>query len=173
MFAAMLFAVVPLVGCHDNSPISDSITGLQGEQAGTSKDGGGLIGIDEKDITSLGGTMRVSSTTLVVPAGAVDWKYKCTFKLYAMMPPAGLANALKRVYDFGPEGTQFQIGATLTVPFSDTDLGSGDPTLLKCYYYNTRTGRYEVQETIVDTFNKRFLVVINHFSQYAFGRVTE
>ncbi len=172
LFAALLFGILPLMGCHENSPVTDSVTGLQ---TGTSmeKDGGNLIGVDVKDISQLGGTMKVSQTILVVPARAVDWTYKCTFRLYAMLPPAGLASALKRVYDFGPEGTEFALPAILTVPFSDTDLGTADPSLLKCYYYNTSTRRYEVQATIVDRVNKKFIVEINHFSQYAFGRVTD
>lgn len=170
MFAALLFGVLPLMGCHENSSGTDSITGLQTGPS-LEKDGDDLIGMDVKNISRLGGTMLVSKTTLVVPPRAVYRTYQCTFKLYAKMPPDGLRNALKRVYDFGPEGLEFERPSTLTVPFDDTDLGTADPSLLKCYYYNTSRRRYEEQPTIVDRANRRFIVAINHFSQYAFGRV--
>ncbi len=69
------------------------------------------------------------------------------------------------MYEFGPEGEEFATPISLMVPFDDTDLGSEDPTVLKCYYYRKSTKRYEEQSTTVDTVNKRFVVALHHFSR--------
>ncbi|MEK9136254.1 MAG: hypothetical protein AAB393_03960 [Bacteroidota bacterium] len=116
---------------------------------------------------TLGGIVRLSSSSLTILPGAVNTSVLVTWELRVVTPP-GLEGALKRVYEFGPDGTQFNIPAILRVSFLDAGLGVNDARQYRFYYWNGAA--WEAQPTQVDMQNRQFIVQLNHFSAYAFGR---
>jgi hypothetical protein len=116
---------------------------------------------------TLGGIVRLSSSSLTILPGAVNASVIVTWELRVVTPP-GLEGALKRVYEFGPDGTQFNTPAVLRVSFSDAGLGINDARQYRFYYWNGAA--WEAQPTQVDMQNRQFIVQLNHFSAYAFGR---
>jgi hypothetical protein len=84
--------------------------------------------------------------------------------------PAGLTEPLSREYYLQPHGLEFydNAPASMKVSFSAAGLGSRNPSLYRCYWDSL--GTWVVQPTVVDIPNQRFIVVLHHFSRYAFGR---
>jgi len=117
----------------------------------------------------LGGTLPILNSSLVVPPFAVLTPLLATWEL-RVETPVGLSDPLSRIYEFWPDGTIFLRSTSLNVSFVDAGLGSRNPYDYRCYYFNEQTGSWEVQPTIVDMQNQRFVVTIDHFSRYAFGR---
>jgi len=118
---------------------------------------------------SNGGTLDLLHSRFVVPPNAVTRTTRIAWVLRAETPD-GLPGALNRVYDFGPEGLVFQVPGTLYVSFGDAGLGNNNPNLYTFYYFNEATQNWEPQPTAVDVGNNRFVVTLQHFSRYAFGR---
>lgn len=118
-----------------------------------------------------GGTFNILRSSLSAPPGAVTTPTPVSLDITVCVPE-GLPNGLDRVYDFLPEGTIFQIPVTFRVAFEDAGLEVEDtyPGLIKFYYFNPSTNLWEVQPTQVDWENQQFVVQLNHFSRYGFGR---
>lgn len=118
-----------------------------------------------------GGALDILRSSFSAPPGAVSAPTLISLDI-TVATPQGLPNGLERVYDFFPEGTTFQIPVTLRVAFEDAGLEVEDtyPGLIKFYYFNPSTNAWEVQPTQVDWENQQFVVQMNHFSRYGFGR---
>ena len=75
--------------------------------------------------------------------------------------------------DFGPGGTQFDIAATITIPYTDaqlSSLGITEENGLSVYYYNLSTYAWEkVPGATVDTASRIVSVPTTHFSIYTIG----
>lgn len=86
--------------------------------------------------------------------------------------PSGIGRVGK-VVDFSPGGLTFENKATLKIPYRDSDLeryGISDPELLKVYYYNPWTEKWEeLGDKSVDTVSKLVVVQVDHFSFYTLG----
>ncbi|HEX9657981.1 MAG TPA: hypothetical protein VGB89_13830 [Bacteroidota bacterium] len=120
-------------------------------------------------ITSLGGTINLLGASLVIPAGALLDTTMITFDLTETMP-IGLPGATRRVYDFGPEGSIFQVPITFYVPFDDAGITGEKVPNLRLYWFDPATNSWVRQPTESDWTNRRFVATLSHFSRYAFGR---
>jgi len=67
-----------------------------------------------------------------------------------------------RLFDFSPDGLVFQRPAVLTL---DTDLPPN--TVLKLYYLNPKTGRWQLEQAAVTNGDGVVVFMIKHFSKYA------
>jgi hypothetical protein len=116
-----------------------------------------------------GGTLMLSYSRLVIPSGAVTGN---TLVGWAQLnqTPADLPGALPRTYVFAPHGLSFLVSCKAYISFFDAGLGLQNPHQVKLYYYNESTGKWEPQETRVNILTMQFIVTLNHFSRYAFGR---
>lgn len=133
-----------------------------------------LLGEDSKLITPIdGGTLQIRSSKLTVPPGALALPTTIIFRILTIDPPKGIRNALKRVITFSPDGLVFLRPCTLEINAQELggDLAS-NKRALTCFYYNPLTQRYQPQATAFKNENGgKYIVTINHFSAYAFGRV--
>jgi hypothetical protein len=126
---------------------------------------------------SAGGTIAlvtapniILDSRLTFPPQSVVAPETVTFSLYQEVPPPGLVAPLNRGYYFTPDGVTFQEPCTLHVSFVDANVGSNDPTLYRCYYYNQQTTQWVLQQTTAVLSRQEFVVPLSHFSRYAFGR---
>ena len=117
----------------------------------------------------LGGTLNLSKSRLVVPPLAVLIPTLVNFSIITAAPE-GLPGALNRVYEFSPDGLIFLLPSSLYISFSDAGVGNEDPSLYRFYYFNESQNRWESQPTQVDMSHGQYIVTLNHFSRYAFGR---
>ncbi len=180
--ALVLTLVFAVWGCQDDTTTTPGSQPVTGQKLATARNSDTLIiilpdsvlGVDTKLILPLvGGTLNVRACAFQVPAGALLTPLALRFELVANQPPKGLNDACNRIFKFGPDFTTFERTCILTVPFDELGLDQKDPSKFACYYYNVARRRYEIQPTSVDVTNRRYQVKVNHFSQYAFGRVDE
>jgi hypothetical protein len=143
---------------------------LNGQSADNGQYDHGLLGSATKLVFPvLGGTLRLLHSTLVLLPGslsnpvAVSWSIEYD-------EPTGLTEALPRTYRFSPEGLVFQIPAKAFISFEDAGLGKRNPYAYTFYYFNESTRTWEKQETQVNLLLHQYVVTMNHFSRYAFGR---
>lgn len=126
-----------------------------------------------------GGMLSLFGSRLVVPPDAVDSVMGLSFSIWESVPE-GLPNALERIYEFYPDGTDFEIPAVLDVAFSDAGFGleeslqkapSYNASRLWLYYFDEEDHIWELQREVqIDWMNRRLSVQLEHFSRYAFGR---
>ena len=116
-----------------------------------------------------GGTLVISQSSVVIPAGAVTGNVMVAWAMLDRTPP-DLPDALPRTYIFAPHGINFLVPIKVYISFDDAGLGQGTPFWTKFYCFNESTGVWEEQETRYNLFSKQFIVTLNHFSRYAFGR---
>ena len=116
-----------------------------------------------------GGTLNLLTSRLVIPNGALDSTRTISFRI-TNASPQGLPGSTNRVFDFGPDGTAFQVPVTLYVSFQDAGMEGEKVRPLRFYYYNTSTSSWEIQPTEVDWRTGELVVTLSHFSRYAFGR---
>lgn len=116
-----------------------------------------------------GGSLSILHSSFSVPAGAVHDTTLVSLTVTAALPQ-DLPNALPRVYEFGPEGTQFSSATTFSVAFDDAGYTTSDvyPGLIVFKYFDRTTNTWVPQPTQVDWTNHRFIVQLSHFSRYAF-----
>jgi hypothetical protein len=120
-----------------------------------------------------GATLQIRSTILTIRPGALQLPTLVTFSMWNVTPPRGLRDAPNRVFSFFPHGLLFGTPSTLVVPFAELGVTRQNAAGLACYYYNELTRKYERQPTTIDYNNEVFIVQLNHFSQYAFGRLNK
>lgn len=116
-----------------------------------------------------GGTLHLLNSSLVVAPGALLSTTNFSWTI-ASRVPQGLPGALRREYEFGPEGTTFQIPVNVYISFADAALEGNDPYQFQFYYYDPESNAWVIQSRKVDLTNERFVVRLQHFSRYAFGR---
>lgn len=68
---------------------------------------------------------------------------------------------------FGPHGLQFRVPAKLELSYKAADLGGVIEQNLRVFYYNERSGVWELIGGKVDIKKKVIRVAIHHFSRYA------
>jgi hypothetical protein len=123
-----------------------------------------------------GGTLQTASAdTLSVPAGALtsDTVLTSTLQPAPQEAPTGLV-AIARAYDFGPDGTVFNIPVTAVFNYTDEDLAGGlvDPATLRVYVYDSLAQEWQLLGGTVDMVAKTITVQITHFSDFAiFGNM--
>lgn len=164
--------VVATSGCSDQHGISESPTSSAGQRMEKSiAELDTLIAEGINFIHPLvGGTVSLAGSSLEIPSDALLVPTMISAELRDAQPPAGLKEAPRRVFRFFPAGLQFQRNAFLYVAFDDIGIDDRSAYAFRCYYYNEATNQYEVQKTRVDFANRRYIVFIQHFSMYAFGR---
>jgi hypothetical protein len=116
-----------------------------------------------------GGVLHLLNSSLVVPPGAVANTMMLTFTISATVPP-GLPNACARILEFSPDGTTFQVPATLRVsPYDLGFEGQGDEPIY-LYFFDETSATWKRQPNVVERINNEFVVQLFHFSRYAFAR---
>jgi len=68
--------------------------------------------------------------------------------------------------DFGPDGTQFQIPATLTISYEEADLTGIKPADLTISWFDPATNQWIDLGGTVDTKTKTVSVQVWHFTEY-------
>jgi hypothetical protein len=123
-------------------------------------------------VTPSGATLNLLNSSLVVPPGAVNATTDLTFTIMASMPQ-DLPNALGRIFEFGPDGTVFQVPITLSLAFSDAGHSGRSRELynIRFYYFDEINDTWmPEQDPQIDWANRRLIVELSHFSRYAFAR---
>lgn len=123
---------------------------------------------DPMKVGSGGGSVSNSDSTvtLSIPSGSLSSEVTFTVEETTSYP----GNAVGKVYDIGPEGTQFDLPATLTIKYDDTDLPSGaqeSELVLATVENNAWT---ELTSTI-DEQNNTVSAEISHLSMYGILRI--
>ncbi len=182
LLASCLIVLSLFLGCHhdgepsaplertgaaaqvNNGPVTDQLDALSLPDS--------LVGFSVSLVKPLfGATLNVATTSFTVPSGAVLAPQWISYTVVRKTPPPGMLDMPRRVFRFHPDGLVFLRPCQLIVPFDELELGAIDPSTLTCCYYNPVTLTYEPQPTVVDLQGRRFIVQINHFSQYGFGRL--
>jgi hypothetical protein len=174
--AACLFAfafVFAISGCGNKHEITEPATSSAGrrvEKAALS-DLDTLIAEEAKFIQPLeGGTFALGACSFEIPPGALSLPALITAELRDALPPPGLKDAPRRVFRFFPAGLQFQRSAILYVSFDALGIDDRSAYGFRCYYYNAATQQHEAAKTRVDFAGRRYIVFLQHFSMYTFGR---
>jgi hypothetical protein len=116
------------------------------------------------------------TATVHFPENAVDVGYNAIIeKVASGTPPApGGLRLLGSSYDFvcfdgdGQPITEFNQPVTITIHYSDADLGDISEDSLQIFWYNTATGAWEaVTPCTVDKVNNTVTFQTTHFSQFA------
>jgi hypothetical protein len=117
---------------------------------------------------SSGGTLQTAfGDTLSVPPGALPSDTTVTLDTEPILTAQPVAVVpLPRAYNFGPAGLTFLIPATAVLSYTDSDLGSADPSSLRVYFFNTQTNSWDLLGGTVDTVAKTLTIELNHFSTY-------
>ncbi len=107
---------------------------------------------------STGGTLYFGEFTFYVPPGALDEdtiiSITQTSDSYIQM-------------DFGPDGTQFDPPATMTVSYATANLRNLKPSNLSISWFNTATNQWVNIGGTVDQVAKTVSVSISHFTRYS------
>ncbi len=182
-----LFALVALTGCDSDrtmdivSPGTDSpvspklgLPGLEVDPTFNPLDEDrideGVFGVTNGIVTTdSGGTLLISESTLEIPAGAVPGNMLVGWAMVDQAP-TDLGDPLPRTYIFAPHGIHFLVPVRLYVSFNDAGLFQKNPHSYSMYYYDESTGLWEKVDTRVNLATQQFVVTLNHFSRYAFGR---
>lgn len=111
-----------------------------------------------KSITaSNGGTVGVNEFKISIPAGALgnnaSISINCDDDLYLQA-------------DFGPDGTQFKVPATITISYANADLTEILPNDLSISWFDPATKQWINLGGNVDTKAKTVTVQVWHFTQY-------
>ena len=106
---------------------------------------------------STGGTLYLGEFKFYIPPGALDHDTVITITQtsdrYIEM-------------DFGPDGTQFDPPATMTISYATANLRNIKPANLSISWFNTATNQWVNIGGTVDTIAKTVSAPISHFTQY-------
>ena len=151
--------VIPVIP-DDTSGISiPVITGI-GTPVGNSVSK--MIGPGGGFIASADGMLELN-----IPAGALSVNTNITIQPTTNECPGGLG----LVYDLLPNGTKFNIPATLTFHYSDDSLEGTDPYFLFIAYQDSLLGwKADVTNRDIDTVGKKVMLDISHFTPYGKGQ---
>jgi hypothetical protein len=190
-FLAVGVLVFALAGCSDNQPLSpaaDQPNGLKAVasvesqfgadplsavpdsgtgQSGLAKGEGFIVcylasDTDSAEIGDDGGEINLcldeETSKLVIPKDALEQEVYIKAKAAVFGTPFGLV----RMYDFQPEGLQFQVPATL---YLSTTLPLN--AVIRLLYFNPLTGQWEIEQAASVDSNGVAVFQLNHFSKYA------
>lgn len=105
----------------------------------------------------LGGVVSVLDVTLEIPPLALERNTQITVDI----PDPSLY-----VYDFGPDGLQFQKAATITISYEYADLTNVDQSKIRLAWWDENAQQWIDQPCTVDPIAKKVVGPINHFSAY-------
>jgi hypothetical protein len=105
----------------------------------------------------LGGTISLVDMTLDIPANSLDRNTTITVD----MPDPDLY-----IYDFGPDGTQFSIPATITISYDYADLSNIDESKIRLGWWDEANGTWVTMPCAVDQSSNTVVGQIDHFSSY-------
>lgn len=118
----------------------------------------GLIDFTVKLISNtLGGTISLLDMTLDIPANSLDRMTSITVE----MP-----NPVLYIYDFGPDGLQFNIPATITISYDYADLSTVDESQIRLAWWDEANATWVAMPCTVDESSKTITGQIEHFSSY-------
>lgn len=106
------------VGCGDSD-------GGGGSAAGSGGSGGGAEPVAEMITATEGGEVATGGAALDIPAGALGEDTEITVEAVDKDGLAGEGNIASEVYDFGPDGTTFEMPVTLTIDFDASATPEG------------------------------------------------
>lgn len=171
-------ATVPLV--VGNNKISVNATDDRGttsyevtvvrQQAAGGGGGGGGGGVPANRVGTGGGTAKSAdgAVELTIPAGALSKNVDITIKkvdLDKVTKPSATLKFAGDVYEFGPEGTQFDKPVKMALKYDTSKLAGADESLLKIYKLSN--GSWVEVGGVVDKNNRTVTVEVNGFSKYA------
>ncbi|MDZ7361050.1 MAG: hypothetical protein ONB46_10030 [candidate division KSB1 bacterium] len=106
---------------------------------------------------SAGGTVSINELSISIPAGAVssdkNISINCNDNLYVQA-------------DFGPDGTQFNLPATITISYANADITGSTQANLSISWFDPAQGQWVDLGGTVDTKNKTVSVQVWHFTEY-------
>jgi hypothetical protein len=106
---------------------------------------------------STGGTISVNEFKISIPAGALSSNagisINCDDNLYLQA-------------DFGPDGTQFKVPATMTISYATADMTGILPAELSISWFDPSTNQWINLGGTVDTKAKTVSVPVWHFTEY-------
>lgn len=157
-----------LSGCPGGgSSSSDGVTpDTQTSDSNISPDGAALDGSDAVPATGMigafGGTVSVADGSKIeIPVGALA--QPVTLTIVPSATPPGIT-ALSTFYEFGPAGTQFKKGATVTFSYDPNKLPQGgDPNRIQILWTNADNTLLPLPSK-VDTTNHTVSATVYHFS---------
>ncbi len=80
------------------------------------------------------------------------------------------ADFLSRVFDFGPDGLQFKIPATMVVSYTDAEAADRDENNLRPLVFNGSTGEWDRLQVLTrDVDNNTITFEVAGFSLFALG----
>ena len=151
--------------------VNSSFDSLDNPGSGETKKGdknrfghGGMGGhYDEAIVTRTnGGVLEFWNGSLTVLPGSIDETKTIWARTYSLSQ----GDFFKKVYEFGPSGTEFDPDAILVLSYCD--LGPLPPNVIKLRVFNEITQQWEVTSTMVnDPESKTFTGPIEHFSKYS------
>jgi hypothetical protein len=139
--------------------------------------------IDTNNATTIGqqgGVVTDPNTgiEMEIPAEALEDSVTITISQVDDLPPLpeGLEGLAAAVH-FGPDGLQFQIPISVSIPFTQADLDSAgitDPGDFHIYYFHTSTGEWiELTIVNVDLINMCVFVTVEQFCYLTIGQSTQ
>jgi len=105
----------------------------------------------------LGGVVSVLDVSLEVPPMALERNTQISIDI----PDPNLF-----VYDFGPDGLQFQKPATITISYDYADLTNIDQSKIRLAWWDENAQQWIDQPCTIDPIAKKVIGPINHFSAY-------
>jgi hypothetical protein len=140
-----------IIGCSDDDKTTDP---------------GGWQPPTQYEVGPEGDTIEVDNQLqFIIPPGALDSMVSFAFVQNnpPNSPPAPLG-LVSSYYEIQPSGTNFNIPATLTLNYSEANLGGGDESTIQLYTYD---GVWTALTTTVDVNLNRISAPLSHLSGFA------
>lgn len=118
----------------------------------------GLLSIVNRLVTRLlGGTVSLLEMTLQVPPMSLNKNTNITVE----MPDPELY-----LYDFGPDGLQFNVPATITISYDNADLSGRNESNIRLAWWDENSQKWVDMPCTVDYSANTVTGTIEHFSSY-------
>jgi hypothetical protein len=108
--------------------------------------------------TTSGGTVTVNELSISIPPGAVSSDKNISINCNSDEYLQG---------DFGPDGTQFNLPATITISYANADMTDITPADLSISWFDPAQGQWVDLGGTVDNKNKTISVEVWHFTEYS------
>jgi hypothetical protein len=122
----------------------------------------------ETPIDESGGDVELGEDVKVeIPAGALDEETTITID-----PAADVVGAIPgTVFDFGPDGLEFNVSVKITICYDRANLGAADEALLRLVRLLGGGGFEETDNSDVDLDNHCVFGDVDHFSEFAAAEI--
>jgi len=159
--ALLLIILLTVWGCGDSDNILSPIDSDQ--QVLAAPKSGPKIHQGEGNIDQDGGTVYVTGgTKVIIPEGALDHEVHITVTLEVYKYQEKI-HAI-----FGPYGTFFNVPVRLEMPWSTYLKDYEGP--LELWYLEDNGELVLVEDAIIEKNKSRFILYVNHFSEYYYPR---